>query len=63
MVHHDLGQFVTDDEVLAWTLGLGYGLSYWVNAADLDQARHPPMAALAGSRAEIRLRALRRTSR
>jgi hypothetical protein len=37
MLHHDLGQFVTDDEVLAWTLGLGYGLSYWVNAADLDQ--------------------------
>ena len=37
MVHHDLGQFVTSDEVLAWTLGLGYGLSYWVNAADLDQ--------------------------
>jgi hypothetical protein len=37
MVHHDLGQFVTDDEVLAWTFGLGYGLSYWANAADLDQ--------------------------
>lgn len=37
MVHHDLGQFVTSDEVLAWTLGLGYGLSYWVSAPDLDQ--------------------------
>jgi hypothetical protein len=39
MVNHDLGQFVTDDEVLAWTLGLGYGLSYRVNATDLDQPR------------------------
>jgi hypothetical protein len=37
MVHHDLGQFVTSDEVLAWTLGLGYGLSDWVNATDLGQ--------------------------
>jgi hypothetical protein len=37
MVLHDLGQFVTSDEVLAWTLGLGYGLSYSVNAPDLDQ--------------------------
>ena len=37
LVHHDLGQFVTNDEVLAWTLGLGYGLSYRVNASSLDQ--------------------------
>jgi hypothetical protein len=37
MVHHDLGQFVTDDEVLSWTLGLGYGLSYRIAAADLAQ--------------------------
>ena len=37
MVHHDLGQFVTDDEVLAWTLGLGYSMSYWINTSDLDQ--------------------------
>jgi hypothetical protein len=37
MVLHDLGQFVTSDEVLAWTLGLGYGQSYSVNAPDLDQ--------------------------
>lgn len=37
MVHHDLGQFVTDDQVLAWTLGLGYCLSDRVQAADLDQ--------------------------
>ena len=35
MVHHDLGQFVTDDEVLSWTLGLGYGLSYRIQASDL----------------------------
>ncbi len=37
MVHHDLGQFITDDEVLAWTLGLGYGLSYRISATDLAQ--------------------------
>ncbi len=37
MILHDLGQFVTSDEVLAWTLGLGYGLSDYVNAPDLDQ--------------------------
>jgi len=38
MVHHDLGQFVTDDEVLAWTLGLGYCMSYRIRASSLDQA-------------------------
>jgi hypothetical protein len=38
MVHHDLGQFVTDDEVLSWTLGLGYGLSYRISTSDLGQA-------------------------
>ena len=27
-MHHDLGQFVTNDKVLTWTLGLGYSLSY-----------------------------------
>ncbi|HEY3915795.1 MAG TPA: DUF6259 domain-containing protein [Verrucomicrobiae bacterium] len=37
MVLHDLGQFVTSDEQLAWTLGLGYGLSYTVNAPDLSE--------------------------
>jgi hypothetical protein len=26
--HHDLGQFVTNREVLAWTLAIGYQLSY-----------------------------------
>jgi hypothetical protein len=35
MIHHDLGQFVTDDEVLSWTLGLGYCLSYRIHATDL----------------------------
>ena len=37
MIHHDLGQFVTNDEVLSWTLGLGYGMSLRFNATDLDQ--------------------------
>lgn len=37
MVHHDLGQFVTDEEILSWTLGLGYGLSVRVGAAELEQ--------------------------
>src|SRR5438105_2676287 len=37
MLHHDLGQFVTDDEVLSWTLGLGYGLSYRVSTTDLSR--------------------------
>ena len=37
MVHHDLGQFVTNDELLAWTLGLGYGMSLRLGAADLDR--------------------------
>lgn len=36
-MHHDLGQFVTDDEVLAWTLGLGYSLSYRTQASNLAQ--------------------------
>lgn len=27
-IHHDLGQFVTSNEGLAWTLGLGYNMSY-----------------------------------
>jgi hypothetical protein len=27
-IHHDLGQFVTNQEVLSWTLGLGYNMSY-----------------------------------
>jgi hypothetical protein len=35
MLHHDLGQFVTNREVLAWTLGLGYSLSYRLSASAL----------------------------
>jgi len=37
MFHHDLGQFVTNREVLAWTLGLGFGMSYRVRAAALAE--------------------------
>ncbi|MCX6906953.1 MAG: DUF6259 domain-containing protein, partial [Verrucomicrobia bacterium] len=36
-VHHDLGQFVTNRETLAWTLALGYGLSYRIAAPALAQ--------------------------
>ncbi len=38
LVHHDLGQFVTNNEVLAWTLGLGYSMSYRMSASSLDRA-------------------------
>jgi len=37
MVMHDLGQFVTNREVLAWVLGLGFGLSARVHAPALAQ--------------------------
>ena len=36
MIHHDLGQFVTNREVLAWTLGLGFCMSYRTAATALD---------------------------
>jgi len=36
-VHHDLGQFVTNRETLAWTLALGYGLSYRIAAPALER--------------------------
>jgi len=35
MLHHDLGQFVTNQEVLAWTLGLGFAMSYRAQAPAL----------------------------
>ncbi|MBM3475736.1 MAG: hypothetical protein FJX75_20920 [Armatimonadetes bacterium] len=35
MLYHDLGQFVTNREVLSWTMGLGFSLSYRVGAAGL----------------------------
>lgn len=37
LLHHDLGQFVTTREVLAWTLGLGYSLSYRTSASGLSR--------------------------
>ncbi|MEI6499700.1 MAG: DUF6259 domain-containing protein, partial [Armatimonadota bacterium] len=37
MVHHDLGQFVTNREMLSWTLGLGFGLSCRTSAAELSR--------------------------
>jgi len=37
MLYHDLGQFVTNREVLAWTLGLGFSMSYRVGAPALQR--------------------------
>lgn len=37
MLYHDLGQFVTNREVLAWALGLGFCMSYRVQAAALAE--------------------------
>ena len=37
MLYHDLGQFVTTREVLAWTLGLGFSMSYRVGASALEK--------------------------
>jgi len=37
MLHHDLGQFVHDRRRLAWTLGLGFCLSYRTHARRLTQ--------------------------
>ena len=37
MLYHDLGQFVTNRQVLAWTLGLGFCMSYRINAPMLKQ--------------------------
>ena len=37
MNFNDLNAPVTGDETIAWALGLGYGMSYTLNAADLDQ--------------------------
>lgn len=37
MLYHDLGQFVTNREVLSWTLGLGFSLSYRVGATALTK--------------------------
>ena len=37
LAHHNLGQSVTSDEVLSWTLGLGYGMGIRLSATDLDK--------------------------
>lgn len=37
MVHHDLGQFVTNRQILAWTLGLGFCMSDSIGAAELTR--------------------------
>lgn len=37
MIMHDLGQFVTNREVLAWVLGLGFGISARISAPALVQ--------------------------
>jgi hypothetical protein len=39
-LHHDLGQFVTNDRVLSWTLGLGYSLSYRATPEMLTRDEH-----------------------
>ncbi len=36
MIHHDLGQFVMDREKVSWTLGLGYAMSYRLQAPALN---------------------------
>ena len=37
LVHHDLGQFVTNRETLSWTLALGYSLSCRIHASTLEK--------------------------
>lgn len=37
MLHHDLGKFVVDRPSLAWTLGLGFSMSYVVRARSLAE--------------------------
>ncbi len=36
--HHDLGQFVTDNRSLVWTLALGYHMSWHLNAESVKNA-------------------------
>ncbi len=40
-MHHDLGQFVTNDRVLSWTLALGYSLSFRATATALSEQDAP----------------------
>ena len=58
MIHHDLGQFVTNRETLAWTLGLGYSLSYRA-AGVAGKPRPAAVAAVARPAAKIGLPPLR----
>lgn len=37
LLHHDLGQFITNDQMLSWSLGLGYNLSYRIAATAAAQ--------------------------
>jgi len=37
LLHHDLGKFVTDRPTLAWTLGLGFAMSYRISARTLNE--------------------------
>lgn len=37
MLHHDLGQFVTNAETLSWSLGIGFSLSARCSAGDLTR--------------------------
>ncbi len=39
LLYHDLGQFVTNPEIVAWTLGLGFGMSDRVAAKALDEPK------------------------
>jgi hypothetical protein len=38
-LHHDLGQFVTNERMLAWSLALGYGMSYRNTAAAMSDKK------------------------
>ena len=38
-LHHDLGRFVMDDRTMAWTLGLGFNMSYVADAHRLRDER------------------------
>jgi hypothetical protein len=60
MNYNDLSASVATHEVIAWTLGLGYGTTYRLEAPDLNNVSDPPVAAVGGPRAEVRHRALRR---
>lgn len=38
-LHHDLGRFVVDDRTMAWTLGLGFHMSFVASARALGEDR------------------------